>query len=101
MNDKPIVCIPNAIAPDQRPHYERLRQFMKNTVQNVAEVAQGYALHFPADAQTITNLAGFIALERLCCPFLEFALVVTDDSVSLHLTGGDGVKDFVKQEFAL
>jgi hypothetical protein len=42
----------------------------------------------------------FISLERLCCPFLGFALEVEPESgpVWLRLTGREGVKAFVREE---
>jgi hypothetical protein len=42
-------------------------------------------------------LAEWIELERRCCPFLEFKieLPAAGASIVLHLSGGEGVKEFL------
>jgi hypothetical protein len=55
------------------------------------------------DSQQIglKDVAEWITLERLCCPFLSFQLSVTSDQddYSLALTGPKGVKALVLEEF--
>ena len=50
----------------------------------------------------MVKAAEFIALEKLCCPFLSFSLEVEAENgpVSLKLTGRDGVKAFVREEIS-
>src|SRR5215471_8461622 len=49
----------------------------------------------------IHDAAEFITLERLCCPFYDFALESEREGgpVWLTLTGREGVKEFAKIEF--
>ena len=48
----------------------------------------------------VEMVAEWTRLERRCCPFFEFTLRVEleDGPVSLRLTGGPGVKEFIKEE---
>ncbi len=60
----------------------------------------GYAFRLPGEHDLITKTAEFISLERLCCPFLRFALEVGAEGgdVWLRLTGREGVKEFIREE---
>ena len=46
--------------------------------------------------------AEFIALERLCCPFLNFGLEIKAEGgpVWLRLSGREGVKAFIREEIS-
>ena len=99
VDGQPIACRPDAIPPDQRERYTWLRQQLQPGIEGVEESVNGYGLRL---AKNIVPVAAeFIMLERLCCPFLRFNLEITDSLVTLWLTGGDGVKAFLKQEMAL
>ena len=54
------------------------------------------------DVALLTRLGEFLALERLCCPFLNFELLVPAgrQAVSLHIYGDPAVKSFVRSTFA-
>lgn len=96
----PVACSLTAMTEDQRRRHTHLREQMQKGVEEVKELPNGYAFRFAADAKTLTNLAEFISLERLCCPFFKFELAVDGDGPAwLRLTGGEGVKEFVKTAF--
>ncbi len=102
MIDQPLICIPDAIPAEKRATYDDIRALMQTESQSTIELEDGFALHFPNTAVWITRLAEFISLERLCCPFLTFALVVNTDQVVLHLTGtADGIKEFIRLELLI
>ena len=103
MADFPIACDLSVLTDEQ---HRRLTQIWEEVIrarQEVSELSNGYGLRFPSDVSTVLTLAEFMTLERLCCPFFEFTLEVTPGSgpVWLRLTGGDGVKEFISQEFSL
>jgi hypothetical protein len=52
---------------------------------------------------TRTHLVEWIELERKCCPFFGFEIRWTpkDEAVWLNLSGPEGVKDFILDEFGL
>jgi hypothetical protein len=49
------------------------------------------------------EVAEWVDLESRCCPFLEFGIDVSEKGrvVRLRLTGGKGVKSFLKSELGL
>lgn len=51
----------------------------------------------------IRDAAEYVTLERLCCPFFDFALEAKREAgpVWLTLTGREGVKEFAKIEFGI
>ena len=67
-------------------------------VQQVNELADGYALRFPGDDTWANQLMQFIAFERACCPFFTFALVFEprQGPIWLHLSGPEGVKGIIE-----
>lgn len=62
------------------------------------ELPDGYALRFPGDGRWAQTLLDFIVHERGCCPFFSFRLdfAPNNGAIWLHLSGGEGVKAFVK-----
>jgi hypothetical protein len=69
---------------------------------HIQELSDGYAFRFPAEALVIQVVAEWITLERLCCPFFRFELVVEAGGPAwLKLRAGDGIKPFIEAEFGL
>ena len=67
-------------------------------VQQVNELADGYAFRFPGSDSWASRLVQFIAFERGCCPFFTFALVFEQEQgpIWLHLRGPEGVKAIIE-----
>jgi hypothetical protein len=100
-NQSVFACNMGALSPVERVrHLANTAQLIK-TVRAVQEQDQGYSLRFANKSATILQVAKFVALERLCCPFFDFALEVRAgaDSVALEITGPEGIKDFIRSEF--
>ena len=98
--DIALACDLTAIPADERAAHEQLaRRLFFEAVPERQERADGYTFGFRADQYPL--LAAFIANERLCCPFFHFTLEVTpaQGPLWLHVTGGPGVKEFVRAEF--
>lgn len=98
----PIACDMSVLSPDQRlKHLETSRELFSK-VQEIKEVADGYEFRIGDDANVIVTVAEFVALEKLCCPFVNFAINVEAEvgPVTLRLTGREGVKDFVREEIS-
>jgi hypothetical protein len=96
----PIACNLEAILPADRERYRSLRDHLFRLVEHVDEISDGYALQLRNDGDALSMLAEWIAFERLCCPFLRFVVTVDGDLLSLVLSGGAGVKEFLRLEFA-
>jgi hypothetical protein len=95
----PLACNPKAIAATDRPRYNELMTRLRNAVRNRREVPDGYAYQLESKAIALTEVAEWITLERLCCPFLTFDLQVAGEGTHLMLRGPDGVKAILQEEF--
>jgi hypothetical protein len=96
-----LACDLNALTPQQREQHAANTQSLFATITAVQPLPDGWAFSLRDDAEVLPKLAAFITLERLCCPFLRFTLRVEPQSAGiwLHLTGQEGVKDFLAAEF--
>src|SRR6266446_7961126 len=77
---------------------EEVKDLFKH-MQQVDELADGYAPRFPGDDTWANTLVQFITFERGCCPFFTFALVFEPKQgpLGLHLRGPEGVKAIIEQ----
>jgi len=68
--------------------------------QEVAELADGYALKFPNRDSWITGAVELIVAERKCCPFFGFTIAFEPNGgpVWLHITGPGEVKTLVREQ---
>ena len=102
--EQPLACRRDAGAftTQQRQRHEEIGQQMREALEEVRELPDGYAFGFPYDAQFMVTLAQFMGLERLCCPFLHFTLELPpgEGPLWLHLKGGPRVKELLVAEFA-
>lgn len=66
------------------------------------ELPDGYLFRFAPEPGLIERLATFVELERACCPFLTFAIEVSENHgpVALRLTGPAGTKEFLRGTLA-
>lgn len=98
----PFACDMTAIPAEQRgAHHALIRRLMTHTLEDISELQDGLAFRFPAiEYDAVTE---FVGRERLCCPFLTFALEVSSDRgpLRLRITGADGAKDFIRAELQL
>ena len=92
-----IVCILEALTPDERKRAAQLRRAIGEAMLERADLADGIALRVQCELQI---LAEWIALERRCCPFLSFELRWHrgEDAPWLALRGPDGTKEFLARE---
>lgn len=89
-----------AIPPQQRQVHIDASKELFSRIQEFRELENGYEFRFAPDV--IVELAQFISLEKLCCPFLHFVVEVAEESgpVWLRLTGREGVKAFIREEIS-
>ena len=94
--DLPIAC---SLSPEeQAARGEELTNGIFKAVEQVRELADGYAFRFPGEAGRVAQLTEFILTERACCPFFTFELTFEPNSgpIWLRLRGGAGVKEFIR-----
>jgi hypothetical protein len=94
-----LACDLNAISPDARPRHSALTTQLRAAMRNRADLLGGYKFKIDSEAITLPEIAEWIALERLCCPFLTFQLDVRGADVRLTLSGPEGAKAILQREF--
>lgn len=94
-------CNANALNPAERAGQKRLTEKLIASRTRILETATGYEFMFhPADV-SVAELANWVTMEAKCCPFLDFHidLEIEGSQACLRLTGGDGIKPFIRTEF--
>jgi len=101
MQDLPVAC--SLTGPELQERRSRLLEKVAAAMQEVKELENGFAYRFPPDEDWIQVLANLIALERQCCPFLEFDLRLGPGQgpIWLELTGPEGAKEFLTTLFSV
>jgi hypothetical protein len=98
-----LTCNINGIPALQRARYGLLVAALRRAIQTRRELPNGYA--FLMDTQQINTgqLVEWVELEGKCCPFFGFEIRWDrqPEAVWLHLTGPEGVKPFILDEFGL
>jgi hypothetical protein len=99
MKDLPIAC--SLTSPELQERRRLVLEKIRRGVLEIKELEDGYTYSFPSHGDWLKELAAMIELERQCCPFLKFQLIINPDNapVWLELTGPDGTKDFLRTTF--
>jgi len=102
-NESPLACNMAALSDEQRKRILVLVQQIRTSGQELRELPDGYALRLPTESATVRDVAEYITLERMCCPFFHFEMEVEQEGgpMWLRLTGREGVKEFTKLELGL
>jgi hypothetical protein len=102
-HESPIACNITALSPQQRQRRATLAGQLKQAVQAIHELSDGYAMRFHRDESAWMAAAEFVTIECQCCPFLAFSLEVESQGapIWLRLVGREGVKEFLRAEFGL
>ena len=93
-----LVCDLKAMDDEQRERYRELRRRLGDDFQEAQELEDGYAFRHSSEAGVLVALAEYVSLERLCCPFFDFAIEVGHerDEVWLSITGPEGAKGILE-----
>jgi hypothetical protein len=102
-NGLAIACDLSALDASQRSRHRRVIESWRENVQATVELTDGYAFRFPPDDALCLAIAEFMTLERRCCPFIGFSLVLDPDGgpMWLRLTGREGAKSFIGAAFGI
>ncbi len=98
-----LTCNINGIPLQERARYERLVEALRHAMQKRRESSDGYTFRIDTKQIDTGQLAEWIELERQCCPFFGFEIhwAPQNGDVWLHLSGPQGVKEFILDEFGL
>lgn len=93
-----LACDFGAMDDGQRRRYQALRSRLREDFMEARELEDGYAFRHSSEAGVLVALAEYVALERLCCPFFDFAIEVGRDGgeVRLRMTGPEGAKGILE-----
>jgi hypothetical protein len=99
--DATLACEPNALAPEQQERWIELSKLVYGAIEEIREQPDGYAARLPSSSDVLGLLAEDLNMERLCCPFMRFTIEIEPQRGPfwLHLTGPEGVKDFLRMAF--
>ncbi len=97
--DAPIACL--LTEREFAVRSEEIKQTLFAGVEQIDELADGYAYRFPVDDPWPARVLEFISAERRCCPFFTFEVVFTPHGgpLWLHLRGSDEIKAFIRDNF--
>ena len=93
----PIACILHALTPGQRNRRQELWERIQSRMEEIRSLVDGYALRFKGKNSDLVDLAEWISLERICCPFFRFTVEIPEGDLPcwLRITGREGVKEFL------
>ena len=94
-----LACNIQAIGAAQRPRYDDLVSRLRTAMRERRELPDGYSYSLDSRTITLPEAAEWITMERLCCPFLMFQLEVAGEACRLTMSGPDGAKAILDEEF--
>ena len=97
-----IACNLNVLGIAARARYHGLVKRLRDAVRERSELPTGYAFRLEAAAITLPEVAEWMEMERLCCPFLSLQLSTVGNQADwkLNLTGPEDVKPILEGVFS-
>ena len=95
----PIACTLNDV--EMRERRRTLLDAFRRAALDLTSLPLGYAYHFAATSGVLAQIASLVDLERQCCPFLTFKIIVAADNqaICLEVTGPPGAKPVIADFF--
>jgi hypothetical protein len=96
-----IACTPDNVPVEKRERWFEVGKEVYAMVQEVRELRDGYACLLPGDSATLIKAAEYVSLDRMCCQFVRWSLVIEPNGgpLWLHLTGPEGTKEYTRTTF--
>lgn len=96
--------IPIACSLSDKELAERRSYLLDKTAKFLVKTQErenGFVYLFPVNDSVLKDLFEIIRLERKCCPFLDFKLLLEAESgfLSLELSGQNGAKEAIRNLF--
>jgi hypothetical protein len=97
----PFACDMSALSPEQRESHSQLKYLLGTALRAVHELSNGYDFEFHSHPAVYNMLTKITPLEHECCPFFSISIGVEQaGALFWQLTGREGVKQFIRMEFA-
>ena len=91
-----LACDLTALSPQGRERVLALSEELMSQADELRALPDGFEIGYKAaSTERLSQLAEFIALDSVCCPFLKHGIFLEphEHGVWLHLSGPEGVKD--------
>ena len=97
--DFPIVC--SLTESELRERRQTILDSIRQAAIDVTPIPGGYVSHFPARSEMLSELSRLVDLERQCCRFLTFKIVVEagEQPIRLEVTGPPDAKPMIEDLF--
>lgn len=94
-------CNMGALTSAERAHYKVLAEKLKAANVERKEEANGYAFRINTAEASLVEVAEWVNFEKRCCPFFDFEISLQREGgpLWLRVSGREGVKQFISQEF--
>lgn len=95
MSDLPIACTLGPAALKARRE-DLLGGLVRGAAERV-DISNGYRVRFRSSDDMLTTIASVIAIERQCCRFLTFRVIIEPDDgpIWLEFSGPPGTREFL------
>jgi hypothetical protein len=99
--DLPIAC--TLTEAELRQRRQSIIDTFREIGVSVNELSAGYAYSFAPTPEALSQIARLVDMERQCCPFLTFKIVVEPAGglMRLEVTGPEQVKTIIADYFNL
>lgn len=97
-NSIPIACVPGAVPTERRERWIETGKQVYGRADEVKELPDGHAFRLPGTAANLLAVAEYVSLDRLCCAFIRWSVVVEPGGgpLWLHVTGPEGTKQITR-----
>lgn len=95
----PIAC--NLTEAEMRERRQTMLDLVRGAALNVTSLPLGYAYRFEPTSEVLAHLSRLVDLERQCCQFLTFRIVVEagNQPICLEVTGPPEAKAIIADFF--
>jgi hypothetical protein len=96
-------CNVKALNPAERLRHEQLTDKLIAGRKEIVETEKGYEFQYSPSHVSLAELADWVVVEGKCCPFFDFHIDLEREGklLCLRLTGEEGIKPFIRSEFAV
>lgn len=95
----PIACDISKLDTTARAREQELLAWFRSEHRRATWTGDAYRFTFDAGGTTRAALDEFIALERLCCPFLTMTVEARAVDTIVNMSGREGVRAFIEATF--
>jgi hypothetical protein len=96
-------CNVKALNPAERLRHKQLTDKLIAGRKEIVETEKGYEFQYSPSHVSLAKLADWVVVEGKCCPFFDFHIDLEREGklLCLRLTGEEGIKSFIRSEFAV